>query len=64
MTNRQKLALAIEAQKRKDLIRYEGSFQEFAKEHICILPKDASMGFIPLDFNAAQQTVDDAIEKL
>ena len=63
MTNRQKLALAIEAQKRKDLIRYEGSFQEFAKEQIRILPKDASMGFIPLDFNAAQQIVDDAIEK-
>ncbi len=63
MTNRQKLALAVEAKKRKDLTRYEGSFQEFAKEQIRILPKDAGRGFIPLEFNAAQQIVDNAIEK-
>jgi len=63
MTNKQKLALAIESKKRKDLKRYEGSFEEFSKEQVRILPKDASRGFIPLEFNAAQKIVDEAIEK-
>ena len=63
LTNKQKLAVATEVKKRKDLKRYEGSFEDFAKEQIRILPKDASKGFIPLEFNAAQKIVNDAIEK-
>ena len=63
ISNRQKLALAVESNRRKDIKRYEGSFQDFALEQIQILPKDASRGFIPLEFNAAQQIVNDMIEK-
>ena len=63
LTNREKLAFAVESRKRQDLKRYEESYQAFAAEQIRILPKDASKGFIPLEFNTAQQIVDDAIEK-
>ena len=63
LTNRQKLAIAVETKKRKDMQRYEGSFQDFAAEQVRILPKDSSKGFIPFEFNAAQQIVNDAIEK-
>ena len=45
MTNRQKLAIAVEQKKRKDMKRYEGSFQDFAAEQVRILPKDSSKGF-------------------
>ena len=63
LTNREKLAIAIEIKKRKDLKRYEESYQDFASEQIRILPKDAGRGFIPLEFNTAQQIVNNAIEK-
>jgi len=63
LTNRQKLALAKEAKKRKDLERYKGSFAEFATEQVRILPKDSTRGFIPFEFNEAQRIVNDAIEK-
>ena len=63
LTNREKLAYAVEDKKRKDLERYKSSYEAFASEQIRILPKDASRGFIPMEFNAAQKIVDDAIEK-
>lgn len=63
LTNREKLAIAVEAKKRRDLKRYSTSYQDFALEQIRILPKDASKGFIPMEFNSAQQIVNDAIEK-
>jgi len=63
LTNKQKLALAIEAKKRKDLGRYKDSFSDFAEEQIRILPKDATQGFIPFEFNDAQKIVNNAIEK-
>ena len=61
--NNVKLQALRELQKRAKLEEYRGNFELFAKEQVKVLPKDASRGFIPFEFNSAQHIINDAIEK-
>ena len=54
MDNKRKLELAKELFKRKKQSQYKSDFELFAKEQIRIITKNASQGFIPFEFNAAQ----------
>jgi len=62
LTNKQKLEILREKKRRDKLAIYKQDFLSFAKEQIKILPKDASKGFIPFEFNAAQLIVNEQIE--
>lgn len=62
-TNQKKLEALRELKRRESLALYKQNFKSFAKDQIKILPKDASKGFQPFEFNAAQNIVNDAIEK-
>jgi len=63
LTNKQRLEALREAKKRERLAFYKTNFKAFAAEQIKILPKDSSKGFQPFEFNAAQDIVNEAIEK-
>ncbi len=63
MDNRRKLELVKEATKRKLLTQYQTDFEQFAKQQIKIITKDASKGFVPFIFNEAQQKVNEALEQ-
>ena len=63
MDNRRKLELVKEATKRKLLTEYKTNFEQFAKQQIKIITKDASKGFVPFVFNEAQQKVNEALEQ-
>ena len=63
MDNRRKLELVKEATKRKLLTQYQTNFEQFAKQQIKIITKDASKGFVPFIFNEAQQKVNKSIER-
>ena len=63
MDNRRKLELVKEATKRKLLTQYQTNFEQFAKQQIKIITKDASKGFVPFVFNEAQQKVNEALEQ-
>tara|TARA_R100000541_G_scaffold28346_1_gene37655 strand:- start:8272 stop:9909 length:1638 start_codon:yes stop_codon:yes gene_type:complete len=63
MDNNKKLAIAKEAHKRKKLRAYKGDFELFCKEQIRILTKNATMGFVPFEFNDAQVIVNEMIEE-
>lgn len=63
MDNRRRLELVKEATKRKLLTQYQTNFEQFAKQQIKIITKDASKGFVPFIFNEAQQKVNEALEQ-
>ena len=63
ITNSQRLEALRELKRREKLEVYKKDFSLFASEQIRILPKDASKGFLPFQFNEAQRIVNDAIEK-
>jgi hypothetical protein len=57
------LELKRELLKRRNAEVYKNSFKGFAKEVLSILTKDASQGFVPFEFNEAQNNINEAIEK-
>ena len=63
MNNKRKLELAKELAKRKQMAEYKSDFQLFSKEQIRIITKNASQGFVPFEFNAAQTEVNQQIEQ-
>ena len=63
MDKEEQLKILKELKKRKDLNRYEETFKEFSKEQLQIITKDASIGFVPFSFNAAQENIDAQLRK-
>lgn len=62
MDNKRKLELAKELFKRKKKEEYKNDFELFAKEQIRIITKNASQGFVPFTFNAAQVLINEKLE--
>ena len=62
MDNKRKLELAKELFKRKKKSEYKNDFELFAKEQIRIITKNASQGFVPFEFNAAQVLINEKLE--
>ena len=62
MDNKRKLELAKELFKRKKREQYKSDFELFAKEQIRIITKNASQGFVPFTFNAAQVEINKRLE--
>jgi len=63
MNNKQKLELLKEKAKRERVKRYLDDFKAFSKEQIRIITKNASIGFVPFEFNDAQERVNELIEE-
>jgi len=63
LDNKRKLELAKELFKRKKKEQYKSDFELFAKEQIRIITKNASQGFVPFTFNAAQVSINEQLEK-
>lgn len=61
--NAKKLEALRELKKRNKLAEYRGNFELFCNEQVKVLPKDASVGFIPLYLNEAQKIVNAKIEE-
>ena len=62
MDNKRKLELAKELFKRKKKEQYKSNFELFAKEQVRIITKNASQGFVPFEFNAAQKEINKQLE--
>jgi len=62
LDNKRKLELAKELFKRKKREQYKSDFELFAKEQIRIITKNASQGFVPFTFNAAQVEINKKLE--
>jgi len=62
LDNKRKLELAKELFKRKKREQYKSDFELFAKEQIRIITKNASQGFVPFTFNAAQVEINKQLE--
>jgi len=62
LDNKRKLELAKELFKRKKKEQYKSDFELFAKEQIRIITKNASQGFVPFTFNAAQVLINEKLE--
>jgi len=62
LDNKRKLELAKELFKRKKKEQYKSDFELFAKEQIRIITKNASQGFVPFTFNAAQVSINEQLE--
>ena len=62
MDNKRKLELAKELFNRKKKEAYKADFELFAKEQIRIITKNASVGFVPFSFNAAQIEINHQLE--
>jgi len=62
LDNKRKLELAKELFKRKKKKQYKSDFELFAKEQIRIITKNASQGFVPFTFNAAQVEINKQLE--
>ena len=63
MNKEEQLRILKELKKRKDLKRYEESFEDFSLEQLKIITKDASTGFVPFAFNEAQLEITRQIEE-
>ena len=62
--NKQELTrLLREKEKREKLKAYNSDFSKFAKEQIKIITKDASHGFIPFEFNTAQDIITEKLDE-
>ena len=61
------LAKKIEIQKelnnRKEKEKYRDDFKSFAKDQLRIITKDATQGYVPFEFNEAQQLIHDKVEE-
>ena len=62
MDNKRKLELARELFLRKKKTEYKANFELFAREQIRIITKNASVGFVPFTFNAAQVEINKQLE--
>jgi hypothetical protein len=62
LDNKRKLELAKELFLRKKKTEYKADFELFAKEQIRIITKNASVGFVPFEFNAAQVEINKQLE--
>ena len=56
-TNRKRLALAKEKKRRAKQASYKENFAGFAEDHIKIITKDATQGFVPFKFNRPQEII-------
>jgi len=63
LTNRQKLELLKEKRRRDRVEEYRSNFELFAQDHIKIITKDSSKGFVPFKFNEPQRHINEALEK-
>jgi hypothetical protein len=63
MPTKDKLDLLRELRKRALRESYRTSFEKFAEDHIKILPKSVTQGFIPFRLNAAQKIINDQLEE-
>ena len=64
MNNKQELLkLIAEKEKRLKLKEYSTDFSLFAKEQIKIITKDARTGFVPFEFNRAQEIITDKLNE-
>lgn len=63
LSNRQKLELLKEKKRREQLEEYKHDFEAFAKDHIRIITKDSSKGFVPFELNEPQKYINDQLEK-
>ena len=57
------LEVLQEKQRRDKLSQYEHDFQQFAKEQVKIITKDATQGFIPFEFNRCQEIITEKINE-
>ena len=62
MNNRKKLELLREQKRRDKQLSYKENFAAFAAEHIKIITKDATQGFVPFQFNEAQALITEQLE--
>ena len=60
---RKQLEALRELKRRKSLDDYSDNFSKFASEQIKIITKDATKGFIPFEFNEAQEIINKALEE-
>jgi len=62
--DKRKVLELLKEKKRRELVsEYKDNFEKFAKEHIKIITKDSSSGFVPFEFNEPQKIINDALEK-
>ena len=62
MKNIEKLKILKEVQRRKQEAIYKENFDVFAKDHIKIVTKDSTQGFVPFKLNDAQKHINKALE--
>ena len=58
-----KLLLLKELKKRKSLNEYKDSFKKFSSEQLRIITKDAGVGFVPFEFNEAQEIINAKLDQ-
>ena len=63
LTNREKFEIRKEKRRREKQAAYKEDFQSFSEDHIKIITKDATQGFIPFKFNDAQLKINEQLEK-
>lgn len=63
MDKRQRLEILREKKRRKKNEHYKENFADFAQDHIKIITKDATQGFIPFHLNEAQVLITEQLEK-
>ena len=63
MNNREKLELLKEKKRREKQASYKEDFAGFAKDHIKIITKDATQGFVPFLFNRPQEIITEKLDK-
>lgn len=62
MNNDDKLALLKEKKRRKKQLSYKEDFAGFATDHVKIITKDATQGFVPFEFNRAQEIITEKLD--
>lgn len=63
MNKREKLKLLQEKKRRDKQASYKEDFAGFASDHIKIITKDATQGFVDFKLNRAQELITDALDK-
>ena len=62
MKNRQKLEILREQKRRSKEKEYISDFAKFSADHIKIITKDSTKGFVPFVLNDAQKKINEALE--
>ena len=63
MSKRKELEPLREKARRKKQLEYKEDFESFARDHVKIITKDSTQGFVPFKFNEAQLLINEALEK-